>query len=154
MNSRSALRKFRPAIERCESRDLAAAGLTSVGAHAAVSMRAPDADQMVEIFVRNATNPRLKLDFTAKVYVGDKLIDSVAFPRNFDERRIFDGSKGLRLFRFYAQGTPQPTFKVEYQTKPGDIYSLTLSPALPAGGTYKFISDGKAPDGRDKIKLV
>jgi hypothetical protein len=156
MSIRSSRQKFRPTIERFESRNLAATGLASLAPHAAARITAPQKE--LTVFIRNQTHdPELLKSFFFEFYIYElneqgspKRVYSATKPYGEKEVKEFDGS-GIPI-RWSYTGDIQPWFLIEFHSKPLDpqdpgAVDIQLLPAPTE--TYSFVKDGPG-----KIKLV
>jgi hypothetical protein len=139
MSFRTSRTKFRPTIERCESRNLAAAALTSVAAHAAFPITA--AQQEVDVFIKNGT--KMKFTFIFQVYENNKLVYSQTKPDSPDDQKTFDGQIGLKFTGQYV-GQTKPVFEIYFREHPADLKErLGKTELFPATGkAFTFVSNG------------
>ncbi len=132
MSFRSSLKKFRPILERCESRDLAAAGIGSLFAHAAPAVATPALDKRVFADVYNKTGKTVQVKWDVKYYNPDtKRWDSITKVEGL-------GTGKYTLDRTYRSVDPVPQLSISYDTVPGGS-TLDTTQGLANGATYNFV---------------
>ncbi|MGO9463206.1 MAG: hypothetical protein ACLQIB_17160 [Isosphaeraceae bacterium] len=133
MSLRPSLKKLRPIIEQCESRDLTAAGLASLTAHAnhAAAFHVVAADPIVAVWIKN--DATRTVNFRLSVYDNGRLPPA---PPDWSEPRAYPKGTSGKFDRRY-DGSVAPRFYIEYNSIEGDSSTRHFE-ELTIGLTYKF----------------
>jgi hypothetical protein len=139
MSNRSSLHKFRPVLERCEARDLAAAGLAgaAAGVHTNAAVHIVDADNLAFTKVRNLSGTNLWVKWTVEGWNATTHKFETVFTKTEQLALQKSTSNPYKLDRYYQ--SVEPKFYVEFDPT-GKNTGVGKVEQLLNGRTYHFVT--------------